>query len=67
MESRIVITPAGEQADPFLLELANRQNAAVISNDKYSDLRSSYAHVIDGRLLNFEVVGADVLVPKLNL
>lgn len=64
----IVVTPKQEQADPYIIEYAVRRNAAIISNDGYDDFISEYPWLGSGdNTLNFEVVGAEVLVPKLNL
>ena len=65
-EKWIVVTPAGVEADPFILEFSVRQKAAVISNDKYADFQEAYPSVFDDNLLKFELVGDTILVPKLN-
>lgn len=64
-EKFIVVTPAGTESDPFILELARQQNAAIISNNRYNDFTETYFSVVNDNLLNFEVVGETILVPKL--
>lgn len=64
-EKNIVVTPAGVQADSFILELANQQNSAVISNDKFTDFEAHYPEILNDRLLKFEVINDTVLIPKL--
>ena len=63
----IRVTPAGEQADSFILEFAKQQNSAIISNDKFTDFEPHYPKVINERLLKFDVVNDTVLVPKLSI
>lgn len=64
----IVVTPKGEEADPYIIEHATRQNAAIISNDGYDDFKNEYPWLDGGeRLMSFKVVGADILVPTLKL
>ena len=65
-EKWIVVTPAGVEADAFILEFSVRQKAAVISNDRYKDFQEAYPSVFDDNLLKFELVGNTILVPKLN-
>lgn len=65
-ERCIVVTPAGVEADSFILELAVQQKSAVISNDRYADFKETYPSVFDDYLLKFELVGGTILVPKLN-
>tara|TARA_B110000908_G_C10173896_1_gene412243 strand:- start:30 stop:1079 length:1050 start_codon:yes stop_codon:yes gene_type:complete len=64
-EKNIVVTPAGVQADSFILELADQQNSAVISNDKFTDFEAHYPEILNDRLLKFEVINDTVLIPKL--
>lgn len=65
-EKNIVVTPAGVQADSFILELADQQNSAVISNDKFADFEAHYPEILNDRLLKFEVINGSVLIPKLS-
>ena len=66
-EANIVVTPAKQQADSFILDYASRQNAAIISNDQYKDFKEHYPYIVQEKLLNFVVVDGVVSIPKLSV
>jgi len=64
----IVVSPKGEEADPYIIEQAYRHNAAIVSNDAFNDFRIEHPWLETGeRLFPFRVIGPDILVPKLKL
>lgn len=66
-KNMIAITPVGEEADQYIIDLARRKSAAILSNDNFSDHRRANPWLSeDGRILKFQVVGNEILVPKLD-
>lgn len=66
-EVNIIVMSAETEADAFILELAERQKAAIISNNIYTEFKATYGNLFDDNLLRFELVGDVILVPKLIL
>ena len=49
-EGHAVLTPAGEEADEFVLDLAARTNGIVVSSDGFKEYMKNYGEVINRKL-----------------
>ena len=69
---RFLIVPAGAQADDYVLLLADKEDAHIISCDRYNDekFRSRYVWLRDKsqpRVHTFAVMGSQLLVPDFDI
>jgi hypothetical protein len=56
-------SPAGTQADYFVLRTAEEQNAIVVSNDRFKDYRDQFPWLREpGRRVPFMIVGGDIML-----
>ncbi|MCU0826213.1 MAG: hypothetical protein MUE52_02125 [Tabrizicola sp.] len=49
--SQVFVVPKGEQADPYLLEVARDHKAKIVTNDRYRDWAEAYPEVLQPGLL----------------
>jgi len=67
-EQNIAVTSVGQEADQYIIDLARRRSAAIISNDNFDDYKFENLWLDESdRLLKFQAVGSEILVPRLNL
>ncbi len=56
--------PAGTDADYFILSFAREFNGRVVSNDRFRDLASGFADVVEKGVIRFMVVEGEVVLEK---
>ena len=56
-------TPAGTDADYFILSFARELEAAVVSNDRFRDRKSAFSDVTD-RLIRYMILNGEVVFEK---
>jgi hypothetical protein len=63
--NEIIETPAGTQADIFILQYARNKDAFIISNDRYQDYYDTYGETwIKEKRISFTIVGDEIYFDK---
>ncbi|MEE9594334.1 MAG: hypothetical protein V3V92_02945, partial [Candidatus Hydrothermarchaeales archaeon] len=58
----ILQTPAGRQADEFLLQYANEKNGVVVSNDAFDEWKATFPWVKSrARRITFSIVDGEII------
>lgn len=65
-EGKIIETPEGTKADPFILQYAFENDGYIISNDKFKQLKSIFSSVwIESRRISFRIIDNKIYFDKL--
>lgn len=62
-----VLVPAGSRADDFILQCADRENACVLSNDRYLQYVERYPWIKEGRIHHFLYDDGRISIPELEI
>jgi len=63
--NEIIETPAGTQADPFILQYARKKDAYIITNDRYKDHYDRYGEAwIKEKRISFTIIDNNIFFEK---
>lgn len=66
VDGTIVETPTGSDPKEFILEMARRFDAIVITNDKYRDYQIGFSDVLE-RLVQYTLIFDEIVIPRCHL